>query len=533
MYKYHYIIIFTLLVSFVVNAQNPVQHEEHELSLMLNPWLKSANAAGLGQSEVKAHAITELGYFWGNGNYHRAQEGDGRNGLNFYSERFDRLSDKIVVWGSFQFIMDREKNRAWSDVFTTYNNNPYIFGSSVKGNYDRQLFDFKAKLSTENREGFNFGLGIDYKVGDLSRLRDPRTRIFLADYAAIPSLTYNLNENNVIGLNVSARFVKEKMPNITTVQDDPNLRYYTFVGMEYADAVIGGYKAFQRQFVSNIWGGDLQYAFNKRNSKLVFSLGSTLQQQDILEDIKQTPGSYKAVNYNGSAIMSIQKKSVLWNASLTANLKQGAANENLQELISVNDPVTGVNSKTWVTLYTYKNRYMNNVYDVNLKLELCDVNESMNDSKWKAGFEAGVNGFKNSYYLPYSEFSANKANVSVFGDYRVFNKGNFRITLNANVGYEFGFDNSLLLSEGAMVEPEIGATTFKRGTYDVAKNILMPDFYYFGLDVLNCNLGTRISFPLKIKKTVIIGYIKGYYNPKFASDNLSWTNTGISFGILP
>lgn len=533
MHKYHYIIIVLLIVNLAVVAQNPVQHEEHELNLMLNPWLKSTNAAGLGLSEVKAHAITELGYLWGNGDYHRAQEGDARNGLNFYSERFDRLNERIVVWGSFQFIMDREKNRAWSDVFSTYNGNPYIFGSSVKGNYDRQLFDFKAKLSTENREGFNFGLGIDYKVGDLSRLRDPRTRVFLADYAALPSITYQLNENNVVGLNISARFKKEKMPNITTVQDDPNLRYYAFVGMEYADAVIGGYKGFQRQFVSNIWGADFQYALNQGNSKIVASIGSSIQNEEIIENIKQTPGTYKAVFYKGSVNYSLRQNTLLWNIMLNANIKQGAADENLQELVSVNDPVTGVNSQTWVTLYTYKNRYMNNLSDLNFKVDVCDINESKMDFKWKSGLEANVYGFKNSYYLPYSEFSANRANVSGFGEYRVFSKENLRIMLQANAGYELGFDNALLLSEGAILEPEIGATTYKMGTYDVVKNILIPDFYYYGLNVLNFNVGSRISFPLKIKKNIIIGYIKAYYNPKFASDKQSWTNTGVSFGILP
>lgn len=530
----HIITILILLFTYVfVNAQSIVQNEEHELSVLLNPWTQVQNAAGLGLSTIVTHGVTELGYNISNGDYHRAQEGNERNGLNFYSERYDKLGKNWAVWGSFNFIMDREKNRAWSDVFNTYNNNPYIFGSSVPANYDRQLFDFHAKISSQRKEKINYGIGIDYLVGDLSRLRDPRTRVYLADYAAIPSITYSIDKKHIIGLNLSTRYQKEKMPNITTVQDDPNLKYYTFVGMENADAVIGGFKGFQRQFVSSFFGGDLQYAYTSQNSKWLVSVGSFTQSQQILENIKQSPGTFNSLNYRASIIMSSQKEGYLINAALKANLKQGAADENLQELKSENDPITGINSQTWVTLFTYNNRYINNTYDAKFNIDIRNLNETKIDFNWMSGIEMGVSGFKNQYNLPSSEMAVNRANGGIYGHYRLLNKNSHRITLKGNVTYDFNFGNRLKLSDGALTVPGIGSSTFRQGIYDLATSVIVPDFAFYNANTFKFGLETKYSFPMQFKKTKMAGFAKLYYQQLYSDSNESWMNAGISVGIIP
>lgn len=38
------------------------------------------------------------------------------NGLNFFAERYTKIARNLYVWGSFKFTMDRESERAWSDV---------------------------------------------------------------------------------------------------------------------------------------------------------------------------------------------------------------------------------------------------------------------------------------------------------------------------------------------------------------------------------------------------------------------------------
>jgi len=531
MRKYLYIFIFTA-VGFGLSAQNPVQIEEHELTNIANPWLQLTNAAGLGLTKVKSHGITELGYKSDFGDYHRAQEGNERSGLNFYSERFDKISKNWVSWGSFNFVMDREKNRAWSDVISIFNSNPYIYGSSVPGNYDRQLFDFHVKLSRVEKNRLTYGLGLDYLVGDLSRLRDPRTRIFLADYALLPALVYKLTNTQRIGLNLKAAYRKEKMPSITTVQDDPNLRYYTFLGVENADATIGGFKGFQRQFVSNVYGGELQYALKSNQSEIVISGGGDYEQQQILENIKQSPGSYEAINLKARIVGNTILNDKLLNLAICGTMKTGAADEYIQKLVSVNNPTTGVNSQSWETLFTYNNRYINSAYTANLKFDMRDINTDKTDYAWLAGIEGSVSGFVNQYNLPFSQFATNRYATSLYGHYRLLNKNNKRLTLNAKVGYSAGFDNKLQFSEGATEVPELGASTFKQGMYDIATNVYLPDLDYFNTNAYNASLEAKYTIPLNLKKAKMTGFIKAWYGQEMTKSLGSWTSMGVSVGII-
>lgn len=530
----NYTTILLLVVTILsVHGQPAVQYEEHELTTVLNPWLLTNNAAGLGLSNVKFHGVSELGYSASKGDLHRAQEGNAQNGLDFYSERYDKLAKNWTSWGSFQFIMDRESNRAWSDVIHTYDNNPYLFGSSVPGNYDRQLFDFHVKISSKTDDWISYGLGIDYQVGDLSRLRDPRTRVYLADYAAMPAITFRLNEAHFIGLNIQARYQKEKMPNITTVQDDPNLRYYSFYGMENANAVIGGYTGFQRQFVSTYYGAEVQYSFHTKVSQFLISGGVFTQDQQILENIKQSPGRFNSLNYKASMAFNTQMCGLLLNIVAKGQAKLGAADEYLQELRSVNDTATGVNSQSWVTLFTYKNQAINNTYNANLKLDLRDLNKERNDFSWMGGIETGIYGFKNQYNLPHSSMQVNRAHAGIFGHYRLLKINEKRLTIKGNINYEVGFGNSLVLREGVTETPATGASTFVQGSYDVATNVLLPDATYYDAEMLKFGFESKYSMPLRLKKANIIGYAKVYYEQSRSVDLGSWTTAGIAFGIIP
>ncbi len=530
----HIILILSLLAfTLILRAQSPLQMEEYELNVLLHSWTQTQNAAGLGLSTIKAEGITELGYNQNAGDYHRAQEGNARNGIDFYSERFDQIGKNLVSWGSFNFKMDREKNRKWSDVMNTYNNNPYIFGSNVAGDYDRQLFDFHAKVGTRLPGKFNFGLGIDYKVADFSRLRDPRSRIFFADYAAIPGITFKLNEKNVIGLNLSVRYQKEQLPNITTVQDDPNLKYYSFFGMENADGIIAGYNSFERQFVSNFYGFDVQYAYKNDRIKFLLNAGTFIQNQDIFENLKQSPGSFHSINFKGNAVLNILLNRLLLNTSLVGNLKKGAADENLQELITVRDTATGIASQQWVTLHTYKNRFINNTSDAQFDLNIRNINTEKNDFSWIAGVNAGIMSFQNRYNLPLSEMNIHRGNAGIYGHYRILNMKNHRITLDAAINYEFGFDNLLTLGENSLVLPTQGASTFVEGTYEVATKVILPDFNFYNSSATKYNLETKYSFPLHFKKLNMIGYTKVFYEQTRSTSIGNWTSTGVSIGIIP
>lgn len=109
--------------------------------------------------------------------------------------------------------MGRQFNRSWSDVLRSHHSNPYFSGSSIKGKYDFQNFDLSAALATLPIKNFTFGARLDYKVGDLSRLKDPRSRTNLADYQLTPAVTYTWNKHS---LGLSGYYHRRKEKSLTS-----------------------------------------------------------------------------------------------------------------------------------------------------------------------------------------------------------------------------------------------------------------------------------------------------------------------------
>ncbi|MBR1547811.1 MAG: hypothetical protein IJ637_03695, partial [Prevotella sp.] len=157
-------------------------------------WRLTGNAAALSLDPERCDSSANRGvaYFrlmHQGGDYHRVQEGGMQNHLQFFTERYQKIGRYLYGFGSFSFDMGRTKERAWSDVMRSYNSNPFISGSSVFGKYDNQDFALSASLSTIQLGAFTYGASLQYKAGDLSRLRDPRSRINLAQYRISPAIT--------------------------------------------------------------------------------------------------------------------------------------------------------------------------------------------------------------------------------------------------------------------------------------------------------------------------------------------------------
>ena len=107
-----------------------------------------------------------------------------------------------------------------------------------------------AAVGTTDFSGWRFGLQLNYQLGDLSRLRDPRSRSQLLDYRLTPAVSYTMG-NHTLGLSGYYDRRKEKMGPLVTVQSDATLTYYLLSGMENATGTIGGYSSFNREWVNH------------------------------------------------------------------------------------------------------------------------------------------------------------------------------------------------------------------------------------------------------------------------------------------
>ena len=326
----HRYILFTglMVTALCIHAQDIELQtkEKYEYADATQLWRRTLNPAGLSLDTLTNRGISYFEFSHQQGTHYRVQDGDEQNKLLFTSERYQKIGKYLYGYGRFTFDMGRQFNRSWSDVLRSHHSNPYFSGSSIKGKYDFQNFDLSAALATLPIKNFTFGARLDYKVGDLSRLKDPRSRTNLADYQLTPAVTYTWNKHS-LGLSGYYHRRKEKIPNITTVQTDPNLKYYTFTGMENTDGTTGGYSGFEREFVNHEFGGELSYQYKNERIQTLTTLSYAKGNEDVWGDIKYSPGKYHTTTYNLLSMNRIKSGRTEHIIDISINYQTGKADE--------------------------------------------------------------------------------------------------------------------------------------------------------------------------------------------------------------
>ena len=363
-----------------------VTADNYRLSDQLQLWHQTHNAAGMAFDLAAADSTGNRGvaYFdfrHEEGDYHRVQDGGMRNNLRFFTERYQTIGKYLYGYGSFDFNMGRTKNRAWSDVLRSYDSNPFISGSSILGKYDHQDFTLNASLSTIQLGRFTYGAKILYEVGDLSRLRDPRSRINLLEYRLTPSVTYQIAHSHHIGLAIHYDRRKEKLPSLNTVQTDPNLKYYVMTGLENATGTIGGYQGYMREYVNHDFGGELSYGFHGTSLNSVTAITLNHGTEFVYGSNQYEPGRYYTYHYGLSTQNRLHCGTLLHSMDASVAYEQAYADEYRQERISVTDGETGYTSVSWNTTMEYRKRYQLKKLDLNLHYRL-----TFTDGKQQNGY---------------------------------------------------------------------------------------------------------------------------------------------------
>ncbi|MBN1988520.1 MAG: hypothetical protein JW783_03900 [Bacteroidales bacterium] len=519
---------FISLIAFIVLSQPLYSQKvdsvaitpsinQRNLQVVMQHWINTDNAAGLAFANVNKGGFTTFEKYFSGGNHHRAQEGDGLNGIRFYSEGYRSFNKRLFARGSFHFNKFIEQNRAWSDVVNTNNSNPYIMGSSVKGDYDSQQIGLTLKVYTDTIGRFTYGLSSNYEVLDVSRQRDPRTRTYLLDYNIVPSVTYKVSANSKLGANLYYRFQKEKMPSITTVQTDPNLKYYTFWGLQNFTSNVGGYKGFRRQFESDFIGSAVQYNYTNDAVNVLVSGGVDLQWQETAGEKKQSPGSFNSFGYNLLTSVLIKSNRFVHNAVLAAKYSNGAADEYRQSLFTILDPATGTSSEYWVTDYIYKNRFVTETYNLDLSWKTYGLKQNGHETKWSLGIDASYSSFSNTYYLPTSTYSASVACAGISGSYLLLDRRSHSIEISSYAKGGINLDAELDLAN----------------TSEVSDLILTPDLEYYKRSTAQVGGAITYNFPLVFAgRGAMTGYARIYGENMFASNSYNWHVFGLAIGLL-
>ena len=509
-------LLFVICSLSLSHAVAQVDLNSYQLADESQVWRLTGNAAALSldPETCDSSANRGLAYFdlmHRSGDYRRVQEGGQMNQLSFHAERYQKIGKYLYGYGSFDFDMGRTKDRAWSDVLRSYNSNPYISGSSVPGRYDHQNFKLVAKLSTVALGHFTYGATLLYKVGDLSRLRDPRSRINLAEYKLAPSVTYSAGQHT-LGLALHYDRRKEKLPNMTTVQTDPNLSYYVMTGLENATGTIGGYNGYQREYVNHEFGAELDYGFKGSQWRSVNALSLRMGREYVYGQYKYEPGNYRTINYGLASRNRIRQDGQLHSIDLQLNYETGSADEYKSERVSTTDSETGIVSVEWRKILEYKKRYQLKKWDADLHYRLSWTKDEAVNSY--CGLQYTLQSVSNKYLLYTSELKYSASNILAEGGYGFLNH---HLWLEGSLGYRIRHKADIALYDV---------------TTDYAQSVLLPDMPYYEANYWQGRLAVTYQFPLTIKGYTAQWFVKAYGSYLKTNNSLDASTIGLSFGLF-
>lgn len=511
------LLTLAILSCGVILAQEiPSDIHRHTLESAFQQFQATNNAAGMGLFQPLSGSQTQIETFYAAGDDHLSQQGSPDYGFDFSTLRYDRFSDKLFMRGSFHYSLDREKERKWSDVIDPWFSIPFIYGNAIAKDYDKHQCGLTLDLYTAPlADWISVGIRTKYDVADISGLRDPRPRTGYLNYQFVPSALASFGPHHV-GLDLGYGYSKEKLSGLTTIQSYPNLYYYKMSGLDHVDGAIGAYSGFKRQFYGPRFLADLSYAYTAGNVRALVSGGAEYGRLDAFGDKKGSPGSYNYFLYNAVADFQLQSGRTLHRLHWTGRFKDAGADEFLQELVAEKDPVTGITTETWVTLYEYRNRYMLKQYETALDYTLFGACTD-SDYRWSLKAGAGYSGFLKNCYLPFSVFKSDVLSFSLGGSFLLADVRRNRL------------------------EADIRATgslpllTFQRLLYenDYTREVLAPDAVYYGKQRFGGTGSLTWTFPLNLGKAGLAnGYVRlsGGYVQALPAGSLA--NVSLSVGLF-
>lgn len=519
--------LFLLMFTLPTMAQTPsdslVGEPEYRYKNLTQLWHNTSNAAGLSLDDSPNRGFASIGFNHRGGDYHRVQEGGAMNNMQFFTERYQRLGRYLYSYGKVDFNLGRTKDRAFADQYRPYNSNPYQSGSDIAGSYDHQDFDMVASVGTTDFSGWRFGLQLNYQLGDLSRLRDPRSRSQLLDYRLTPSVSYTMG-GHTLGLSGYYDRRKEKMGPLVTVQSDATLTYYLFSGMEYATGTIGGYSSFNREWVNHQVGAAMDYGYRSDSFHTLNSFGISRGEEYAYGTYKYEPGRYFTYLYNVQSQNRLLTGSVLHQVDVRMDWQQGYADEYRQQLIIKNDPQIGTTSYTYEKQLEFRKRYQVRTFDCAFRYRANFLNDAPSrllqqataSLKGYTGFSIDTHKASNRHLLPLSSSDYSRINFQLENGISLFKQ---HLTADLTLGYSVSTRADLQLADDSSI---------------LAQRVLLKDLPYYDANLLHGRLQVMYQFPLTIKKSRAMWFVKAFgdFTSANSAGHPNLYNVGFSVGLF-
>ena len=322
---------------------------------------------------------------------------------------------------------------------------------------------------------------------------------------------------------------------MTTVQQDPDLRYYLMTGMEQATGTTGGYSGYNREWVDHRFGAELTYGYDNGTVKSLSSVTIERGSEDVLGTYKYEPGDYYSYRYGLSSHNRIKGKGVLHQIDLAAYYEQACADEYRQQLQQERDAEKGYTSYWYETLITFKKRYQVKQLNADLHYRLnligaatASASSAVDGSAASAVDGSAVNSYlgakvslhqaENKHLLPTSSLKYTHMDFTAEAGTSLLK--NRRLWLDAEAGYHIASKADLALADNKTDDP-----------VKYAMAVLIPDMQYYDANYWHGRLAVTYQFPLSLKGTRSTWFVRAYGDYLSADHSLNTTTVGASFGI--
>jgi len=363
-------------------------------------WLKTQNASGLGVQNFKPIGSTSVGGDYKSGNYHRAQQAQSIISYGGSSHSYCSLP-QLRLYGSFSYQEQLHKDLSWCDNFDPYNGNPFIVGQGIKGDYKKQLFDFKVGVSSLKMSDLYYaGVALDYSVGEFSRQNDPRSRAQLASWSLRPGVAFEFG-NSTLGINLEWKHRKEKMLKLVSKSEGiDKYKYYDFRGL--GEYTVVNPLFFTRRYVSDSFGAQLQYGLKSSRIELLCQAGYLYRTDMVSGESEESPGKYNSHDIFLGLDGKLSHSCGLSVFSVSADIGFGLSTEYIQErVVELNE--SGLMDSYWKTLMGNL-RYSSNTVQARARWTYYH-DPAGGAYKWKFGPSLSVDGETLMYFSPLSDFS--------------------------------------------------------------------------------------------------------------------------------
>jgi len=475
-------------------------------------WLQTGNVAGLTQMPLFFPSEIKMNYGQTDGSFHSIFNGKSSQEYEFSSRGF-RKSNHTFLYGSFGYSRSLEKGVNYTDTNDPAQNYPYLLADTIGNDaYNREFFNLSGMVAGHLNSKIDWGLGLNYQVGNAVQNRDPRPENKVMKMNIAPGLLMKVNKLK-IGANLVYAYYNEDI-DVSVVEQGVQQTMFQIdgLGIYQYHSSSSFYRLYRQQQV----GGGLQIELEQnRISNLLHSNYSYFQQ--VIDDGRRgsiatwaavkNDSKFDGINWDLSDVFSVKQGRKLHQLSAIFHLTNKLGTEFIQRL----EEVGTAGMEQWKTYGEMRKYYsLETLSALGYKLASKDEN-NMLKTLFCAGLDYGT--FDEKYYSPNLEESYSNFDIKA-SFLKLYEIGSGQISGEIKFRYQFNIDR----------KQNLDAENF------IVQKIFLPEYAYLTTEFISP--GMSISYQFPITKTLGRYFVKADFDWFRAEKSMSRTVFNFSTGVI-